>query len=135
MTNNLPDSIILEKNMYKAIRILILIIFTIFITCPSFAAGSFIESLSKIRTSEGYIFKINYTTKDEWTDGLVFKLFCSFSKGAELSFTSAGLSNLKKGWHKTEIRVLSVYRDRYGYIKDYRIELYHKGILVSLKSL
>jgi hypothetical protein len=53
----------------------------------------------------------------------------------ELSFTSAGYNNIKKGWHKTEIQVPAVYRDRYGYIKDYRVEMYHKGMLVSLKSL
>lgn len=121
--------------MRKEIPTIILITLFLFFACPSFASTSFIESLSKIRTSRGYIFKVNYTTKDEWTDGLVFKLFCSFSKGNELSFTSAGLSNIKRGWHKTEIRVPRVYRERYGYIKDYRIEMYHKGILVSLKSL
>lgn len=121
--------------MRKEIRIVILIILFLFFVRLSFAATSSIESLSKIRTSRGYIFKINYTTKGEWTDGLVFKLFCSFSKGNELSFTSAGMSNIRKGWHKAEIRVPKVYRDRYGYIKDYRVELYHNGILVSLKSM
>lgn len=121
--------------MCKSIRIAILLIFFVFLTRHSFASSSFIENLSKIRTSRGYIFKINYTTKDKWTDGLVFKLFCSFSKGNELSFTSTGLNNLKRGWHKTEIRVPKVYRDRYGYIKDYRIEMYHSGMLVSMKSM
>lgn len=106
-----------------------------FFACSSFASSSFIENLSKIRTSKGYVFKINYQTKDEWTDGLMFKLFCVFDKGAELSFTSTGHSNVKKGWHKTEIQVPRVYRDRYGYIKDYRVEMYQKGLLVSLKSL
>ena len=99
------------------------------------AASSFIENISKIRKSEGYTFKINYQTTEEWTDGLLFKLFCTFSKGAELSFTSAGYSNIKKGWHTTEIKILNVYRERYGYIKDYRVEMYSKGILVSIKGL
>ncbi len=121
--------------MRKAIRILVSLILLFSIVSPSFAATSSIESLSKIRTSKGYIFKINYTTDDDWTDSLVFKLFCSFSKGAEFSFTSGGLNNIKKGWHKTEIHVPMVYRDRYGYIGDYRLEMYHKGILVSIKSL
>ena len=109
--------------MRRVICILILVIFCLFFVAPAFASNSFIENLSKIRTSQGYIFKINYQTKDEWTDGLIFKLFCSFSKGAELSFTSAGLNNIKRGWHKTEIRIPKVYRERYGYIKDYRIEM------------
>ncbi|MEE8317468.1 MAG: hypothetical protein V3S13_00995 [Candidatus Omnitrophota bacterium] len=121
--------------MHRVTCIVILATFFLFFIRPVFASSSFIENLSKTRTSHGYIFKINYQTKDEWTDGLIFKLFCSFSKGADLSFTSAGLNNIKRGWHKTEIRVPKVYRERYGYIKDYRIEMYHKGILVSLKSL
>ncbi len=121
--------------MRKHIYIAILFISFVFFVCPTFALNSSIENLSKIRTSQGYIFKVNYTTKNEWTDGIVFKLFCSFSKGNELSFTSAGLSNVKKGWHKTEIQVPRVYRDRYGYITDYRMEMYRNGILVSIKSM
>jgi hypothetical protein len=121
--------------MRRATYIVILLTFFLLFIEPAFASSSFIENLSKARTSRGYIFKIDYRTKDEWTDGLIFKLFCSFSKGADLSFTSAGLNNIKRGWHNTEIRIPKVYRERYGYIKDYRIEMYHKGILVSLKSL
>lgn len=112
-----------------------IIILSFFLVFPAFAATSFIESLSKIRISQGYIFKINYRTEAEWTDGLVFKLICSFNKGPELSFTSSGFNNIKEGWHKTEIQVPKVYRDRYGYIEDYRLEMYHNGILVSMKSL
>ena len=99
------------------------------------ASSSFIEDISKIRKSDGYTFKINYKTTQEWTDGLMFKLFCVFNKGAELSFTSSGYGNLKKGWHKTEIKIPNVYRERYGYIRDYRVEMYSNGILVSIKSL
>lgn len=121
--------------MYNIRRIIILIIAGILIAELSFASSSFIESISKIRKSDGYTFKINYQTTQEWTDGLVFKLFCTFSKGAELSFTSAGYNNIKKGWHDTEIKIPKVYRDRYGYIADYRIEMYYKGILVSIKSM
>lgn len=121
--------------MRKSVCILILFTVVVFFAHPIFAATSFIENLSKIRTSSGYVFKINYSTKDEWTDGLVFKLFCSFSKGNELSFTSAGISNIRRGWHKTEIHVPKVYRDRYGYISNYRIEMYRNGVLISMKSM
>jgi hypothetical protein len=99
------------------------------------AASSFIESISKIRKSDGYTFKINYQTTQEWTDCLILKLFCKFSKGAELSFTSAVCNNLKSGWHKSEIKIPNVYRERYGYIEDYRVEMYSNGILVSIKSM
>ena len=122
----------MQKIFCIVIFILILSFFPAF---PTFAATSFIETLTKIRISQGYIFKINYRTEAEWTDGLVFKLICSFSKGPELSFMSSGFNNIKEGWHKTEIEVPKVYRDRYGYIEDYRLELYHNGILVSMKSL
>ncbi len=81
------------------------------------------------------MFKINYQTNQEWTDGILFKLFCTFSKGTELSFTSTSYNNLKKGWHKTEIKIPNIYRDRYGYIKDYRVEMYSRGVLVSIKSM
>lgn len=121
--------------MHRTILIAITLIVCLSFTSLSFAGASSIENLSKIRSSHGYLFKINFTTKEKWTDGLVFKLFCSFSKGAELTFTSSGHNNVKKGWHKTEIQVPVVYRDRYGYIRDYRVEMYHNGILVSLKSL
>lgn len=99
------------------------------------ASSSFIQNISKIRKSDGYAFKINYETTQEWTDGLILKLFCVFSKGTELSFTSTVGNNLKSGWHKIEIKVPKVYRERYGYIKDYRVEMYSKGILVSIKSM
>ena len=121
--------------MHKTSRIVIIMALFLFFARPSLASNSFIENLSKVRTSKGYFFKVNYQTRDKWTDGLIFKLFCTFSKDVELSFTSAGHNNIKKGWHKAEIRVPKVYRDRYGYIKDYRVEMYHKGVLVSIKSL
>lgn len=99
------------------------------------AESAYIEHFTKIHKADGYLFKISYQTKDEWTDGIVFKLFCTFNKGGELSFTSAGYNNLKKGWHDTEIFIPKVYRERYGYIEDYRVEMYRKGILVSIKSM
>ena len=120
--------------MYKVIRIAIILNF-LFFACPPLADSSSVESLSKTRSSRGYVFKINYRTDDEWTDGIVFKLFCLFNKGSELSFTSSGHNNIKKGWHKTEIKIPNVYRDRYGYISDYRVEMYRDGMLISLKSL
>ncbi|MBU1853483.1 MAG: hypothetical protein KJ957_05520 [Candidatus Omnitrophica bacterium] len=121
--------------MKKAICCTLILFILVYLACPTFADTSSIESFSKIRTARGYIFKINYSTKEEWTDKLVFKLFCSFNKGVELSFTSSGHNNLKKGWHKTEMLVPKVYRDRYGYIEDYRLEMYHNGILVSMRSM
>jgi hypothetical protein len=99
------------------------------------AASSFIESISKIRKSDGYTFKINYQTTQEWTDSLILKLSCTFSKGTELFFTSMVYNNLKSGWHKSEIKIPNIYRERYGYIKDYRVEMYSNGILVSIKSM
>ncbi len=122
--------------MRKIRHILIVIVILFFLGADFCAASSsFIDSISKIRKSDGYTFKINYETTQEWTDGLILKLFCSFSKGSKLSFTSAGYSNLKKGWHKTEIKIPDVYRERHGYITDYRVELYANGILVSIKSM
>jgi len=122
--------------MQRIKHALILILISFFLSADfCLASSAVIEKISKIRKSDGYTFKINYETRQEWTDGLILKLFCTFSKGAELSFTSSGYNNLKRGWHKTEIKIPDVYRDRYGYIKDYRVEMYLNGILVSIKSM
>ncbi|MCX5692910.1 MAG: hypothetical protein NTX47_04400 [Candidatus Omnitrophica bacterium] len=118
----------------KHALILVLILFFLGVDF-CLASSSFIENISKVRKSNGYTFKVNYRTQQKWTDGLVFKLFCTFSKGTELSFTSAGYNNLRNGWHETEINIPNVYRERYGYIDDYRVEMYSKGILVSIKSM
>ncbi len=122
----------MRKIRYALMLILILSFLSIDLCL---ASGSSIQTISKIRKSDGYIFNINYQTTQKWTDGLVLKLFCTFSKGAELSFTSTGYNNLKKGLHKTEINISDVYRERYGYIKDYRVEMYSDGILVAMKSM
>lgn len=121
--------------MSRSCRIIIAIILVILTSEVCCAATGFIENISRTRKSNGYLFKINYQTTKEWTDGVVFKLFCSFSKGCELSFTSPGFNNVKRGWHDTEIQVPKVYRERYGYIQEYRIEMYQNGILISIKSM
>ena len=119
----------------RSYTLILIMVLSLFIADFCFAASSFIENINKIRKSEGYEFKINYQTTQKWTDGLVFKLFCTFSKGTELSFESSSHNNIREGWHKTEVEIPMVYRERYGYIKDYRVELYHDGILVSIKSM
>ncbi len=119
----------------KKIKCAIILIMVFLSVDLCLASSSYIESMSKTRRPDGYLFKINYQTTQEWTDGLILKLFCTFSKGAELSFTSAANSNLKKGWHKAEINISNTYRERYGYIKDYRVEMYSNGILISIKSM
>ena len=119
----------------RSYTLILIMVVSLFIADFCFAASSFIENINKIKKSDGYEFKINYQTTQKWTDGLVFKLFCTFSKGAELSFASSGHNNIRQGWHKTEINIPMVYRERYGYITDYRVELYSNGILVSIKSM
>lgn len=94
-----------------------------------------IEGVSKIRSSKGYTFTINYQTNQEWTDGLIFKLYCNFDRGENIVFSSGGLNNIKRGWHKVTVNIPNVYRERYGPIVDYRIELYHRGILAALRGM
>ena len=121
----------------RSVKYTLILISVLFFLGADFclASSAFIENISKVRKSSGYTFKVNYRTQQEWTDGLVFKLFCKFSKGTEQAFVSAGHNNLKSGWHKTEINIPNVYRERYGYIEDYRVEMYSGGILVSIKSM
>ena len=81
-----------------------------------------------------YIIVINYETYDTWTDNLLFKVYCKFKKG-EFTFTSATLNNISQGWHKTQIGISEVMKQRYGSLKEYKIELYCKGILIDVKNI
>ena len=99
----------------------------------SFAASAEIKNIIKINRMGAYMISINYETHDPWTDSLLFKVHCKFNEG-EFTFTSASLNNIQQGWHKTEIGIADVMRKRYGSLREYRIELYCKGILIDTKS-
>ncbi len=99
----------------------------------SFANSAEIKNVMKIQRMGGYIILVNYETHDTWTDNLLFKVYCKFS-AEEFTFISASLNNVTQGWHKTEIAISDVIKKRYGSIREYRIELYCKGILVDTKS-
>ncbi len=99
----------------------------------SFAASAEIKSVMKINRMGNYIILINYETHGAWTDNLLFKVYCKFNK-EEFIFTSAALNNIPQGWHKTEIGISDVMKKRYGSIREYKIELYCKGILIDTKS-
>ena len=99
----------------------------------SFAASAEIKNVIKINRMGTYIISINYETHDVWTDSLLFKVHCKFNEG-EFTFTSASLNNIQQGWHKTEIGIADVMKKRYGSLKEYKIELYCKGILIDTKS-
>ncbi|MDO8603142.1 MAG: hypothetical protein Q7O04_04785 [Candidatus Omnitrophota bacterium] len=99
----------------------------------SFADSAKIKSVMKINRMNSYIILINYETRETWTDSLLFKIYCKFD-GGDFVFTSASLSNVQQGWHKTEIGIADVMRKRYGSLREYKIELYCKGILIDTKS-
>ncbi|MDP2920945.1 MAG: hypothetical protein Q8O12_01060 [Candidatus Omnitrophota bacterium] len=96
-------------------------------------ASAEIKSVMKVNRMGSYIMLINYQTHDEWTDGLIFKACCKFNEG-EIAFTSASLNNIPRGWHKTEVAIPEVIKKRYGSLREYRIELYCKGILLGIKT-
>jgi len=99
----------------------------------SFAASAEIKNVIKINRMGTYLISINYETHDTWTDSLLFKVHCKFNEG-EFTFTSASLNNIQQGWHKTEIGIADVMKKRYGSLREYKIELYCKGILIDTKS-
>lgn len=99
----------------------------------AFAASAEIKSVMKIQRMGSYILLINYETREKWTDNLTFKVQCKFAEG-EFVFTGASLNNVEQGWHKTEIGISDVMKKRYGSLKEYKIELYRKGILIDTKS-
>jgi len=99
----------------------------------SFAGSAEIKSVMKIQRMGTYIILINYETHETWTDNLLFKVYCKFNKG-EFTFTSATLNNISQGWHKTEIGISEIMKKRYGSLKEYKIELYCKGVLIDIKN-
>ena len=99
----------------------------------SLAAPAEIRNIMKVQRMGSYVIVINYETSESWTDNLMFKVICKFNEG-EFTFTSTSLNNIKQGWHKTEIEIPDIMKKRYGSLREYRIELYHKGILINIKS-
>lgn len=115
------------------ISVCIVIIMLAFALSQAFAVSAEIKSIMKIQRMGSYVLLINYETHEKWTDNIIFKVHCKFNEG-EFTFTSASLSNIQQGWHKTEIEIPDIMRKRYGSMKEYRIELYCKGILVNIKK-
>jgi len=115
-----------------AISACILVVLTYFAMEYSFAASAEIRNITKINRMGNYIISINYETHETWTDNLLFKVCCKFNDG-EFTFTSATLNNIPQGWHKTEIGIADVMKKRYGSLKEYKIELYCKGLLIGTK--
>ena len=92
-----------------------------------------IKGVMKIQRMGGYVILINYETRKNWTDKLLFRIYCKFEKG-ELAFTSGSLNNIKRGWHKTQIPISDVIKKRYGSLREYKIDLYDNGILVDTRE-
>jgi len=121
--------------MFKktAILLSLVIVFLYSAIENSFAASAEIRNVMKIQRMGGYVIVINYETHDTWADGLLFKMHCKFNT-EELTFVSSSLNNISQGWHKTEISISDVIKKRYGSLKEYKLELYSKGILIDTKS-
>jgi len=115
------------------ISLSIVIILLVSALVDSFASSAEIKSVMKIQRMGSYILLINYETHEKWTDSIIFKVYCKFSEG-EFTFTSASLNNIEQGWHKTEIEIPDIMKKRYGSLREYRIELYCKGMLTNMKS-
>lgn len=116
------------------ISVFMVIILMYFASASSFAATSAeIKNTIKIQRMGGYVISINYETHDAWTDSLFFKVHCKFDT-KEFTFTSASLNDVSRGWHKTEVMISDVTKKRYGSLREYKIELYCKGILIDTKN-
>ncbi|MFC1624257.1 hypothetical protein ACFL28_02925 [Candidatus Omnitrophota bacterium] len=92
-----------------------------------------IKGVTKIQRMGGYVLLINYETRKDQTDNLLFKVYCKFEKG-DLAFTSSSLNNVERGWHKTKIPISDTIKKRYGSLRGYRIDLYDSGILVDTRE-
>ena len=119
------------KSSIISLAVLIILLFSALV--DSFASSAEIKSVMKIQRMGSYILLINYETHEKWTDSIIFKVHCKFKEG-EFTFTSASLNNIEQGWHKTEIEIPDIMKKRYGSLREYRIELYCKGMLINTKS-
>ncbi len=118
------------KNLLISVFITVILLYSTLEN--SFAASAEIKSILKINRMGSYVMLINYETHETWTDNLIFKVHCKFND-SEFTFTSASLNNIPRGWHKTEVGIADVMKKRYGSLKEYKIELYCKGILIDTK--
>ncbi len=124
------------RALYKRIVIVavVLIAAVLLIRIDNCAAdGISIKSSTKVHVMGGYVILINYETYDKWTDGVLFKVRCKFEE-KEFMFTSSSISNLERGWHKTQIAIADVIKKRYGSLREYEVELYRNGVLVDSKK-
>jgi len=119
------------KNLLISVFITVILLYSTLEN--SFALSAEIKNVTKINRMGSYIILINYETYGAWTDNLLFKVYCKFNE-EEFTFTSAVLNNIPQGWHKTEIGISDVMKKRYGSIREYKIELYCKGILIDTKN-
>lgn len=99
----------------------------------SIAESVSIRGVMKIHRMGGYVILINFETQDKWADNLIFKVHCRFERG-EFTFASSTLSNVERGWHKTQIAISDVLKKRYGSLREYKVDLYKSGILVDTKK-
>lgn len=120
------------KNIAISVSLAVILLFSA-LGRDSFAGSAEIKNIMKIQRMGAYIISINYETHETWTDNLLFKIYCKFNEG-EFTFTSATLNNVSQGWHKTEIGISEVMKKRYGSLKEYKIELYCKGVLIDIKN-
>lgn len=92
-----------------------------------------IKGAAKMHKKGGYFILINYETRDRLTDDLFFKVRCKFDRG-EFTVMSSSLDNIQRGWHKVGLPISSVTKEKYGSLREYKIDLYRDGMLVATKS-
>ncbi|MDP6685569.1 MAG: hypothetical protein QGI05_01300 [Candidatus Omnitrophota bacterium] len=114
------------KNLIIVSVIVIGCLFTL--VHDSIAAPVAIKGVTKVQRRGGYEILVNYETREKWTDNLLFRVHCEFEAG-EFTFSSSSLNNVERGWHKTKIAISDTMKKRYGFLKDYKVELYKDGML------
>lgn len=125
----------LRDKQFRILKLLVIIGILFLFVCPqnSFAESVSIKGIMKIHRMGGYVILINYETRERWTDNVFFRIHCKFNKG-EFTFSSSSLNNLERGWHKTQISISDVIKKRYGFLREYKVDLYRNGILVATKK-
>lgn len=98
-----------------------------------FADPASIKGISKVYRNGSYTLLINYETRENRIDNLIFKVYCRFDKG-DFTFTSSTLNDIARGWHRARIDIPDEMRKRYGSLRGYDVALYRNGMLVDTRT-
>lgn len=120
------------KSKNSVILIAIISFFLFFYIGRAAAEVVSIKGVTKIHRNGSYIILINYETREKITGNIFFKVYCKFDK-EDFIYTSNSLNNIKRGMHKVKLPISYATKNKSGSLREYTIDLYRNGTLMSTK--